>query len=236
MDDFYRKVSKGRLYRFGEKLSDLMSMSLLWFVFCLPVITFVPSCAALYYAARKRKFMKSGAPSKDFLHSFKSNLKQGIIINIIYLIYSAITAANIFIGYYGIGDINLPSFYFPLSLLLLLPLIFSFPFVIPCLARYENTTKNTFINGFTLSTLYFGKSILVCITMLVTLAILIVFPPAILFLPALSAIFITSSLENAFLYTEKKMHGDTVDTSYDEENEEETEELLETEDDHGEVS
>ena len=92
------------------------------------------------------------------------------------------------------------------SLLLILPLIFSFPFVIPCLARYENTTKNMFINGFTLSTLYFGKSLLVCLTMLVTLAVLIVFPPSILFLPALSADFITGSLEKAFLYTEKKMN------------------------------
>lgn len=206
MDDFYRKVTKGRFYRFGEKLSELMTLSLLWFVFCIPVITFVPSCSALYYATRKRKFSRSGAPSKDFMHSFKSNIKQGIVINLIYLIYSIITVANIFFGYFGIGDMKLPSFYFPLSLLLILPLIFSFPFVIPCLARYENTTKNMFINGFTLSTLYFGKSLLVCLTMLVTLAVLIVFPPSILFLPALSADFITGSLEKAFLYTEKKMN------------------------------
>ena len=218
MDDFYRKVTKGRFYRFGEKLSELMTLSLLWFVFCLPVITFVPSCAALYYSTRKRKYNRSGALSKDFMHSFKSNIKQGIVINLIYLIYTAITAANIFIGYYGIGDIKLPSFYFPLSLLLILPLMFSFPFVIPCLARYENTTKNMFINGFTLSTLYFGKSILVCLTMLVTLAVLVVFPPSILFLPALSADFITGSLEKAFVYTENKMKSRSEqDQSEDEE-------------------
>ena len=206
MDDFYRKVTKGRFYRFGEKLSELMTLSLLWFVFCIPVITFVPSCAALYYSVRKRRYNGSAAQSKDFLHSFKSNIKQGIVINIIYLVYSLIAAANILIGYFGIGDVKLPSFYFPLSLLLLLPLIFSFPFVIPCLARYENTTKNMFINGFTLSTLYFGKSILVCLTMLVTLAVLVVFPPSLLFLPALSADLISSSLEKAFVYTEKKMN------------------------------
>lgn len=222
MDDFYRKVTKGRFYKFGEKLSELMTLSLLWFVFCIPVITFIPSCAALYYATRKRKYNKSGAPSKDFMHSLKSNIKQGIVINIIYLLYCLITAANIFIGYFGIGDIKLPSFYFPISLLLILPLIFSFPFVIPCLARYENTTKNTFINGFTLSTLYFGKSLLVCLTMLITLAVLIVFPPSLLFLPALSADFITGSLEKAFVYTENKMNGRSQEEDEEKEKEEET--------------
>ena len=163
------------------------------------------------------------------MHSFKSNIKQGIIINLIYLIYTIITAANIFIGYFGIGDVKLPSFYFPLSLLLILPLIFSFPFVVPCLARYENTTKNMFINGFTLSTLYFGKSLLVCLTMLVTLAVLVVFPPSVLFLPALSADFITGSLEKAFVYTEKKMNGNSQqgETENEEESQSDNDELTE---------
>ena len=204
MDDFFRKITKGRLYRFGDKLGDHMSVSLLWFLCCLPIITMVPSFAALYYSTHRRASKRSETPAKDFLHSFKTNLKQGIIINIIYFIYSAITFANIYVGYFGLGDFKLPSFYFPLSLLLLLPLIFSFPFVIPCLARYENTTKNMFINGFTMSTMYMLKAILTCLILTLTLAILIVFPPSVLFLPSLSAMLIENMLESAFKFAENR--------------------------------
>ena len=204
MEDFFKKITNGRLYRFGDKLGDLMSVSLLWFLCCIPVITMVPSFAALYYSVHRRVSKRSETPAKDFLHSFKTNLKQGIIISLIYIIYSAITFTNIFIGYYGIGDIKLPSFYFPLSLLLLLPLIFSFPFVIPCLARYENTTKNMFVNGFTMSTMYMGKSVLTCLIITITLAVLIVFPPSVLFLPALSAMLIENILEKAFKFAENR--------------------------------
>ncbi|MCR5618419.1 MAG: YesL family protein [Clostridiales bacterium] len=204
MDDFYKKMTRSRFYRFGDKLGDHILMSLLFILFSIPVITFVPSCAALYYAVRKRVFKDSSTPVKDFMHSLRTNLIQGIIIDIVYLIYTAAAGCCIFIGYYGIGDMKLPSFYFPLSLLLLLPVIFSFPFVVPCLARYENTTKRIFINGFTLSTMYMGKSLLTCLTMLLTLVITALFPPAVIFLPSVSCIFITNILEKAFVYTENK--------------------------------
>ncbi|MBO7449637.1 MAG: YesL family protein [Clostridiales bacterium] len=208
MEDFFRKITNSRFYRFGDKLGDIMALSLLWFVFSIPLITFVPSCSALYYAINRRKEKESDTPSKDFLHSFKTNLKQGSVIGLIYLIYTAIAVGNILIGRYGIGNVKLPSFYFPLSFILLLPIIFSLPFVIVCLARFENTTKKTIINGFTLSTMYMGKSLFTIIAMIVTLAIIVVFPPSILFLPALTCMLIVDSLEKAIRYTANMPKGE----------------------------
>ena len=208
MEDFFRKITNSRFYRFGDKLGDIMALSLLWFVFSIPLITFIPSCSALYFAVNRRREKESDTPSKDFIHSFKTNLKQGSVIGLIYLIYTTIAVGNILIGRYGIGNIKLPSFYFPLSFILLLPIIFSLPFVIVCLARFENTTKRTIINGFTLSTMYMGKSLFTIIAMIVTLAIIVVFPPSILFLPALTCMLIVDSLEKAIRYTANMPKGE----------------------------
>ena len=55
MDNFYKKISNSRFYSFGDKLADYMAASLLWFLFCIPVVTFIPSTCALYYTCHKMK-------------------------------------------------------------------------------------------------------------------------------------------------------------------------------------
>ena len=49
MNSFYEKISKSRFYAFGDKLGDLLIASVLWLLLCLPIVTFIPSTAALYY-------------------------------------------------------------------------------------------------------------------------------------------------------------------------------------------
>ena len=203
-ENFYNKVSNSRFYRFGDKLGDLMILSLLWLVFCLPIVTAVPSTAALYYAVRKRKFKKSLTPKDDFFKSLKTNLKQGIIINIIYLIYSAVVTLNILFGYFGIAGVKLPDFYFPASFILLIPIIFTYPFMIALLARYENSTAGIIKNAFTLSTMYLGTTVKIWLLLILSLAVMIVFFPAALVLPALSCRVIVKMIEKIFKYAAKQ--------------------------------
>lgn len=221
MDSFYKKITTSRFYSWGDKLGDIMIMSLLWVLFCLPVVTFIPSCSALYYTCLKHK--KSGLPvSKLFMNSFKSNLKQGVLINIIYLLYSFIAGTSIFFGYYGIGNVKLPDNYFPFSFVTLLPIILTMPFVVTLMARFDNSIKSTLVNGFTLSVMNIGTTLIIWIVSLLSIALMIVFPPSLLVVPGIVIIYINSLCEKVFASATKmeeyraQVNSDSSDDNNDE--------------------
>ena len=85
MDDFFKRVTSSRFYSFGDKLGDIMIASGWWVLCSLPIVTFIPSTIALYYTCNKSKSTELSM-TKLFFKSFRSNFKQGFIINIIYII------------------------------------------------------------------------------------------------------------------------------------------------------
>lgn len=65
-------------YYYAQKLCDLMIVSILWLLGCLPVITAGASFAALYDAASRSIRQDWSAVSKRFVRSFKRNWKASI--------------------------------------------------------------------------------------------------------------------------------------------------------------
>ena len=74
-----------KFFSFMGRVADLMILNLLCIVCCIPVFTAGPAIAAMYYITLKmaRNEILCG---KGFFHSFKQNLKQGIVIQIIMLL------------------------------------------------------------------------------------------------------------------------------------------------------
>lgn len=217
MNNFYQKISNSRFYRLGDKLGDYIIASVLWFLLSIPIVTFIPSTSALYYTIFKKTKI-GDSTAKIFMKSFKRNLKQGIILNILLLIASAISGLCIFIGRYGIGSISLPSIYFPISFITLIPIIFTFPFIISLLARFDNTVIRTIINAFTLSTMNLLTMILLWLLAIIGLALMIIFPPCLLVVPALVIRFYIYKSEKALSYAYKASNkGELENTEIEEE-------------------
>ena len=152
------------------------------------------------------------------MHSLKDNLKNGIIVHLIYLIYSAVIGFNIYFAFFGWGDIRLPDWYIIVSFIPLLPIIFTLPFVYPLMARFNNTVTGTIKNSFTLCMINFPKFLLIWLILIVALAVSICFPPAALLAPV-GAMYLTQLItEKAF---EKAI---AVENSREEKPEEKTDE------------
>ena len=66
-----------------EKLFDMIALSVMWFLACIPVITIGASTAALYYTIQKSKKPDCGYISHEFWKSFRLNLKPGILLWIV---------------------------------------------------------------------------------------------------------------------------------------------------------
>ena len=72
-----------------NQIADILGAGFLWLLCSVPVITIGPATAALYYTIVKVVRRNRETVIKSFFHSFKSNLKQGILFTIFYLLYGA---------------------------------------------------------------------------------------------------------------------------------------------------
>ncbi len=72
-------------FRFMGRVADLMILNVIFLVCCIPVVTIGPAITALYYTTLKMVRNEESYIVKGFFHSFKQNLRQGIIINLILL-------------------------------------------------------------------------------------------------------------------------------------------------------
>ena len=237
----FDRITNSKLYVLGEKLGDIMLLSLCWFLCCIPVITIGPSTTALYCAIHKRFEDKSETPTKDFFRSFRKNLGQGIALTLILLMYLGITGFNLYVAIFGFNGTYLPSWYPPIAVLLLLPFLFSAMYVFPYLSRFKNTVKTTLFHSFTFSTMYPGHTMMMWLYVIISIALMIFFFPSILFAPFACCYLCRKYCERDFNYAlllrDKREHPEKYqDETPDEDDEDEDEyvdidEDLEEEDD-----
>lgn len=226
----FERVTNSKLYALGEKLGDIMLLSLCWFLCCIPVITIGPSSAALYYAVHKRFTDGSETPAKDFFRSFRKNLGQGIVMTLILLLYMGITGFNLYVAIFGFRGTYLPSWYPPIAVFLILPFLFSTMYVFPYLSRFKNTVKTTLFHSFTFSTMYPGHTMMMWLYVICSIVLMIFFFPSILFAPFTCCYLCRKYCERDFNYAlllkDKREHPEKYqdETSEDEEDEEDFDE------------
>ena len=198
MKKSFDHIQNSWLYRLSKSIGDVVIISALFLLFCLPVVTIGASVTALYYTVYRKYHKHIDEVSKDFMRSLKDNLKNATIIHIIYLLYSALVGFNIYFALNGFGGVKLPDWYIVVSFIPVLPVIFTLPFVYPLLARFSNGLKGTVTNSYTLCMINFPKFLLIWLIFIVALAISVCFPPAALLTPA-GAMYLTQMItEKAF--------------------------------------
>ena len=88
MDRFFNMDNK--FFTFMSRVADLIILNLLCIVCCIPVVTIGPSIAAMFYVTLKMVRNEESYIVRGFFKSFKQNLKQGIVINLIMLVLAVI--------------------------------------------------------------------------------------------------------------------------------------------------
>ena len=122
-----------------EAIANMVIVSILWIIFSIPLVTLVPSSAALFHTVRQVIFGpgRGNGILKDFYTSFKDNLKDGIKLSLISILIIAITAEGLWTGY-QIWKINIWGLlYMILGIALSFVLIPMIIFIPPALSRFE---------------------------------------------------------------------------------------------------
>lgn len=136
---------EGVLFRFAERLGNLILLNLLYLLFCIPIITIGPATAALHYVTLKYAANEEDRVWAPFIHSFRQNLKQGILVGLI------ATAVGVFLAFdlYWIYQMVNAGQAFDKVVLVLVSLacivyLMMTAYIYPLLARYDNSIKQMF--------------------------------------------------------------------------------------------
>jgi len=142
------------IWRFMNKLVDMVLLTVVWAICCLPIFTIGAATTALYYVTMKMASDIEGYIFKDFFKAFRSNFKQATSIWMIMLAFGGAIIGSAW-WYY---KINNPLSVIALSVLLIVAGLFLIVsvYIFPLLARCEVTVKQLIKMAFVMSLKNFG--------------------------------------------------------------------------------
>ncbi len=103
MERFFN--SENVVMRTMSKVFDMGFLSLIYLVFCVPVVTFGAATTSLYYVSAKVLRHNRSYVWREFWSCFKQNFKRATILGVLYLVVDVILVWNFLMTYQveGVG-------------------------------------------------------------------------------------------------------------------------------------
>lgn len=125
-----------------SKICDMLFISVVWILLCIPVFTIGPAITALYYTVVKVIRRERGYLFREFFHSFRTNFKCGAIVGVILTVVFSLLAFDISMVWGKVeakGSHNsiMLGIFFAITLLVLCFTIYVFP----VLSRFDMSVK-----------------------------------------------------------------------------------------------
>lgn len=200
-----------------SKIFDLLLISVIYVILCLPVITIGPANTALYYVVVKVIRKERGYLIREFFRSFKLNFKRGAIAGIFLLVVIALLVFDLFYALdmvnvdYTKGSIFLGVF-IAFTLLAVSFTIYAFPI----LSRFEMTVKQLLKAAVYMSMRHFHFTILMVAIVAASAIGFLYIPMLILILPGVAALLISLMMERVFKKYMPESDGPGEETGKDE--------------------
>lgn len=127
------------------KVFDVLWLSVLSILCCIPIITIGASLSSLYYVMLKLVRDEETAVTRNYFKAFKQNFLQSLPATLILLVITGILAADFHI--LGQNSSQNASVVYGCCVVILLAAAAVFSYVFPLMARYQNTLRRTFENA-----------------------------------------------------------------------------------------
>lgn len=180
-----------------ETIANMLIVSFFWILFSLPVITVVPSTAALYHTTNKVIFGpgRGNGVFKVFFGTFKENLKKGLILSLISVAALLFIAEGLWTGYQLYKVSIAGMLYLILGIVITIALVPAMTYVPVMLSRFD-APVGTIIR---LSVYFSLKKPLMNLLSIVLVAffalLLELFPLSVMITPALYADLLRPAME-----------------------------------------
>ena len=180
------------VFTFLGKACDVIFLSVVYLLLCIPIVTIGPATTALYYATVKVLRRERGYLFREFFKSFKLNFKRASFIGLILVIMYIILAIDIMATYSSWnGEQTMNSVLFGIYIAIAFMLSFVTIYIFPVLSRFEMKTKQLIKTVFLMSI----KHLPITLLMLIIQAAIIIgvmYLPIVLFIAPVTSTFMTS--------------------------------------------
>ena len=148
------------LFRFLERVFDLMVVTFLWGVLCLPVITAGASTSAAFYVLQRMVRNEETYIFKNFFRGFRMNFSQATKMWLIFLPIGAFLGFD-FYAYFGPLHDRMPVWGIPVLLIISFVYLMIFLYSFCMQSRYKLTIPQIFRNSLILLLLHVKHTLLV---------------------------------------------------------------------------
>ena len=148
-----------------NRLGDAMILSLLFVIGCIPIVTIGTSMTATYYAAMKGVAGDDGYVFKNYIKSYKENLKQSVVIWLIMVALLFVFGVDLWFWLKQWQDarVEFAKPMIAISVVLLAVTVFITMYVFPLQAKFDNKTSVQIRNAFLLSIKNFPVTLLLTV-------------------------------------------------------------------------
>jgi len=175
------------------KIVDLVLISILWLICCIPVITIVPATSALYYTVVKVIRRERGYLTREFFHAFKMNFKTGTISGLI------LTAAVLLLlldrHFTKAMEGNLAVILFSVFNALILLIFLGTLYICPVLSRFSMGIKNLFKTSFFMAMRHLPTTILMAVITIISILGVYILGILILIVPGICCLLCSFLME-----------------------------------------
>ena len=146
--------------RFLTRTFDMLLLSVLTFVCCLPIITIGAAVSALYDVTIRIVLNKDHTILKEYFKAFGRNFKKGTLIWLICVAGIAFVAANFYLMSVVVDiDQTIRMVIFIIMIIVTVLFAFVLIYVFPLQARFENSVMTTIKNALFISIVQCPRSI-----------------------------------------------------------------------------
>lgn len=174
-----------KFFTFMSRVADLMILNIICIICCLPIVTAGASITAMYYVTLKMARNEESYIVKGFFHSFRQNLKQGIIIHLILLVVGILLAFDLYFSRMMQGQSGIYKVFGYLFMVGIALYLMVFTYIYPVLSKFYNSVKNTFRNAFLMSIRHFpytlGMLVITALPIVLMFTVAKAFPFVLLF-------------------------------------------------------
>lgn len=108
-----------KLMKMLTKIANMLIVSVLWCICCIPVITIIPACAALFHTTVEIIQGNGMGVVRDFLLTFREEIAKGIFFTLGSIIVVFLLSVCVYFGWRNYDKV-LGMFYLMLGIVLLL--------------------------------------------------------------------------------------------------------------------
>ena len=143
------------LYKFMNRLLDMIKLNFLWILCSLPIITMGAATTAAFTITLKMVEEEEGYIARPFFREFKNNLVKGSVIGIIQLF----AMYTIYLDFQLSKVEGKGTMFTVVGVLAIFLAFMHLIYAYALLARYETTSINTLRNSYSIGLRYFFKTL-----------------------------------------------------------------------------